>query len=73
MTDGDTTVVTHWDGEGYPHFWTIDNLIVNYWGEDAAVINLLDAVIGQPLADRSQPHPIESTVVAPIGITLEPQ
>ena len=69
VTDGDTTVVTHWDGEGFPHFWTLENLIVNYWGEDTAVLDPLNAVLGQPFADGSQPYRPEphSGAVAGIG------
>ena len=45
-----------WDGEGYPHFWAEDALIVNYWGEDTAVLTALNTVLGQPFADGSQPY-----------------
>jgi hypothetical protein len=69
ITDGDTAVVTHWDGEGYPHFWTLDNLIVNYWGEDTAVLDPLNTILGQPFADGSRPYRPElgSGAIAGIG------
>jgi hypothetical protein len=68
VTEGDTTVTTHWDGEGIPHFWALDNLIVNYWGEDTAVINPLNSVLGQPFADGSQPYRPEAGSGAIAGI-----
>lgn len=55
-TEGENSVSVMWDGEGVPHFWAQDNLIVNYWGEDTAVLAVLNAVLGQPFADGSQPY-----------------
>jgi hypothetical protein len=57
-----------WDGVGYPHFWATDNLIVNYWGEDTAVITSLNDVLGQPFADGSQPYLPEANSGAIAGI-----
>ncbi|MBX3057421.1 MAG: hypothetical protein KF770_13215 [Anaerolineae bacterium] len=69
VTDGENETVTHWDGEGVPHFWAQDNLIVNYWGEDTAVLAVLNAVLGPPFADGSQPYRPEpgSGSIAGIG------
>ena len=49
-------MATTWDGEGVPYFWALDNLIVNYWGEDTAILATLNAVLGPPFADGSQPN-----------------
>ncbi len=68
VPDGDTTVTTYWDGEGVPHFWARDNLIVNYWGEDVAVLTTLNAVLGLPFADGSQPYRPEPHSGAIAGI-----
>lgn len=50
VTEGDTTATITWDGEGVPHFWALDYLIINYWGEDAAIIGLLNNALGFPFA-----------------------
>jgi hypothetical protein len=69
VTDGDTAVTTHWDWIELPYFWAVDNLIVNYWGEDTAVVTLITNVLGQPFADGSQPYRPEagSGSIAGIG------
>lgn len=68
VVEGDTTVTTHWDGEGVPHFWARDNLIVNYWGEDSDLINTLNSVLGQQVADGSIPYRPEADSGAIAGI-----
>jgi hypothetical protein len=68
VVEGDTTVTTHWDGEGVPHFWALDNLIVNYWGEDSDLINMLTTVLGQQFADGSKPYRPEAGSGAIAGI-----
>ena len=76
VPDGDTTVTTYWDGEGVPHFWARDNLIVNYWGEDVAVLTTLNAVLGLPFADGSQlyrpePHSGAIAGISEYGISFQ--
>ncbi|MCL4266702.1 MAG: hypothetical protein KJ069_26220 [Anaerolineae bacterium] len=67
--EGENSVSVMWDGEGVPHFWARDNLIVNYWGEDTAVLTPLNTVLGQPIAGGSQPYRPEagSGSIAGIG------
>lgn len=69
VTEDDTTVTTTWDGEGVPHFWALDNLIINYWGEDVAALTTLNAVLGSPFAGGSHPYRPEpySGAIAGIG------
>lgn len=68
VTDGGVTVTTMWDGEGVSRWWVIDNLLVNYWGVDTAVSDLLTAVWGQPFADGSRPYRPEAHSGAVAGI-----
>ncbi len=68
VTDGDTIAVTYWDGEGVPHFWMLENLLINYWGEDTAVLDPLNAILGQPFADGSRPYRPEPNSGAVAGI-----
>jgi hypothetical protein len=68
VTDGETSMKTIWDSEGYSYWWAADNLLVHYSGADTTVIPLLTTVLGQPFADGSQPYRPEAYSGAIAGI-----
>jgi hypothetical protein len=67
VTEGDSETRTVWDGMGTPWFWAMDNLIVNYWGDDTTVITLINQTIGQPFAGSSSTFRPEAGSGAIVG------
>ena len=68
VTTGDETMQITWDSTGINRWWAWQDLLVNYWGDDTAVLNHLNTLLGQPFADGSLPYRPEPSSGAIAGI-----
>ncbi len=57
FTLGDSVTEVFMEWESFPVFWALDTLLINYVGEDTAVIDLLSTALGTPIANGFRPYP----------------
>lgn len=72
FTLGDSVTEVFLEWESFPVFWAFDTLLINYVGEDTAVIDLLTTALGAPIAHGFRPYPTPTPEMAAMTATPPP-